>query len=155
MKIIKKILVALLLVFVIMQFFGPDKNEGDMASVDAFIAETNPPDAVHEILKNNCFDCHSDVTTYPWYSNITPVNYWMADHVKHGKGDFNMSGWDSYSVKKKDHKIEELIEEVGERHMPLPSYTWTHGDLTDEDIEAIVAWGKQVRAQYSAQAQPE
>ena len=157
MKIIKKILVALLLIFVIMQFFGPDKNEGDMASVDAFIAETSPPDKVHEILKNNCFDCHSDVTKYPWYSNITPVNYWMADHVKHGKGDFNMSGWESYSVKKKDHKIEELIEEVGERNMPLPSYTWTHTEakLTDTQIENVLSWAKQVRAKYALEPKPQ
>ena len=75
MRIIKKILVALLIVFIIMQFFGPDKNEGDMASIDAFIADTNPPDDVHNILKNTCFDCHSDVTRYPWYNKITPVNY--------------------------------------------------------------------------------
>lgn len=153
MKIIKKILVALLVIFVIMQFFGPDKNQGDMASIDAFIAETNPPAQVHEILKNNCFDCHSDVTKYPWYNNITPINYWMADHVDHGKGDFNVSDWENYSVKKKDHKIEELIEEVEERHMPLPSYTWTHGELTDEAIDAVVAWGKQVRENYKTQIQ--
>lgn len=155
MKIVKKILVALLVIFVIMQFFGPDKNQGEIASIDAFIAETNPPTEVHEILKNNCFDCHSNVTKYPWYNNITPVNYWMDDHVRHGKGDFNVSQWESYSVKKKDHKIEELIEEVEERHMPLPSYTWTHGELSDDDIKAVVDWGNQVRAQYRSQIQPE
>ena len=88
MRIIKKILLFLLVVFIIAQFFGPEKNEGDMASIDAFIADTNPPDDVHEILKTTCYDCHSDVTRYPWYNNITPVNYWLADHIKHGKGHF-------------------------------------------------------------------
>lgn len=157
MKIIKKILVALLIVFIIMQFFGPDKNEGEMASIDAFIADTNPPNEVHSILKNACFDCHSDVSRYPWYNNITPVNYWMADHIEHGKGHFDVSAWDSYSVKKKDHKLDELIEMVESKEMPLPSYTWTHGDakLTDEQINSIISWAKSVRSKYSSQMQPE
>ncbi|WP_298894402.1 heme-binding domain-containing protein [uncultured Psychroserpens sp.] len=157
MKIIKKILVGLLVVLIIMQFFGPDKNEGDMASIDAFIADTNPPNDVHEVLKNACFDCHSDVTRYPWYNSITPVNYWMADHIKHGKGHFDVSAWDSYSVKKKDHKMDELIEMIEAKEMPLPSYTWTHGDakLSEEQIKAIIDWGTAVRAKYSAQIQPE
>jgi len=157
MKIIKKILLLLLVVFIIAQFFGPDKNEGDMASINAFIADTNPPEDVQAILNTTCFDCHSDVTTYPWYNSITPVNYWLADHIKDGKKHFNASAWDSYSLKKKDHKMDELIEEVEEKEMPLPSYTYTHGDanLTDEQIKAIVAWGKDVRVKYSAQIQSE
>jgi hypothetical protein len=153
MKIIKKILVALLVVFIIMQFFGPDRNEGDMATVDAFLLETNPPSDVNSILETTCFDCHSDVTTYPWYNKITPVNYWLADHIEDGKKHFNASAWDSYSLKKKDHKMDELIEEVEEKEMPLESYTYTHGDanLTDEQIAAVVAWGKEVRYQYKVQ----
>jgi hypothetical protein len=150
MKIIKKILVALLVVFIIMQFFGPNKNEGDMASIDAFIAETQPPADVHDILKNTCFDCHSDVTKYPWYNNITPVNYWLADHIEDGKKHFNVSAWDTYSVKKKHHKFDELVEEVKEKKMPLPSYTYTHGDakLTDAQIKAITDWSNKVRLGY-------
>ncbi|WP_298903407.1 heme-binding domain-containing protein [uncultured Psychroserpens sp.] len=156
MKIIKKILVVLLIAFIIMQFFGPDKNEGDLTSINAFIADTNPPNDVHEILKNACFDCHSDVTRYPWYNKITPINYWMADHIDHGKGHFDVSSWEGYSLKKKDHKMDELIEMVEAKEMPLPSYTWTHGDakLSEAQIKAIVDWGKAVRAKYSEQMQP-
>ncbi|MDG5492093.1 heme-binding domain-containing protein [Psychroserpens sp. SPM9] len=157
MKILKKILFLLLIVFIIAQFFGPDRNEGDMASIDAFIADTNPPNEVHSILKNACFDCHSDVTRYPWYNKITPVNYWLADHIEHGKGHFDVSAWESYSVKKKDHKLDELIEMVEAKEMPLPSYTWTHGDakLSDEQINSIVAWAKSVRSKYSAELKSE
>nr|WP_321244113.1 heme-binding domain-containing protein [uncultured Psychroserpens sp.] len=153
MKIIKKILVALLVVLIIMQFFGPERNEGDSTTVDTFIAETNPSRVVKSILENTCYDCHSDVTTYPWYNKITPVNYWLADHIEEGKEHFNLSAWDSYSVKRKEHKMHELIEEVEEKKMPLESYTYTHGDanLTDDQIAAVVAWGKEVRAKYQAQ----
>mgnify|MGYP001123092566 FL=1 len=157
MKIIKKIGLVLLIVLVIAQFFGPEKNSGDIASVAAFEAETNPPDNVKLILKNACYDCHSDFTRYPWYNSITPVNYWLAGHVKDGKKHFNVSKWEGNSIKRKDHKFEELIEEVEEGEMPLNSYTWTHGDakLTDAEIKAVVDWAKQVRVMYGLQPKPE
>jgi len=153
MKLIKKILLALLIVFVVAQFFGPEKNEGDSASIESFIAETKPSPEVHGILKESCFDCHSSVTRYPWYNTITPVNYWLADHIDHGKGHFNVSKWDTYKIKKKDHKLDELIEMVEEKEMPLNSYTWTHSEakLTDAQIKAVIDWAKGVRATYAAE----
>ncbi|WCO00337.1 heme-binding domain-containing protein [Psychroserpens ponticola] len=153
MKLIKKILLALLVLFIIAQFFGPDKNEGDYASIESFLNETKPSTEVKGILKESCFDCHSSVTRYPWYNNITPVNYWLADHIKHGKGHFDVSKWDEYSVKKKDHKLDELIEMVEDKVMPLDSYTWTHSEakLTDAQIKAVNDWAKGVRATYAAE----
>ena len=151
MKILKKILIALLVILVVAQFFGPEKNEGTMASTDAFYAETNPPSEVKHILEVACIDCHSDVTTYPWYNSITPVNYWLASHVKDGKRHFNISNWEGTPTKRKDNKFEELIEMVEEKDMPLPSYTWTHTDarLSDAQIKAVVDWAKMVRLKYS------
>lgn len=156
-KSLKKVGLVLLVVLIIAQFFGPEKNDGDIASVEAFIADTNPPEDVQMIMKSACFDCHSDHTRYPWYNNITPVNYWLADHVKDGKKHFNVSKWTDYSDKKKDHKLEELAEEVEEGHMPLPSYTWTHGDakLTKEQIEAVEAWVKTARIKYAFLKDPQ
>jgi hypothetical protein len=157
MKIIKKILLVLLGIFLIAQFFGPEKNEGILTSLDNFYADTNPPNNVKLILKESCNDCHSDITRYPWYNSITPLNYWMAEHVADGKKHFNMSGWENYSVKKKDHKFDELIEMVEEKEMPLRSYTWTHTEakLTDEQIKSVIDWAKQVRLKYSLEVKPE
>lgn len=157
MKVIKKILLLLLVVFVIAQFFGPEKNEGDIASIDAFLAESNPPEDVKLILKETCYDCHSDVTRYPWYNNITPVNYWLAEHVEDGKKHFNVSKWEGSSIKRKDHKFEELIEMVEDKEMPLNSYTWTHSEakLTDAQIASVIDWAKKVRVKYSLEKKPE
>lgn len=157
MKILKKLGLALLVVFIIAQFFGPEKNEGDLSSVDAFYADTNPPKDVKMILNGACVDCHSDSTRYPWYNNITPVNFWLDEHVKDGKKHFNMSKWSDYSDKKKDHKLDELAEEVAEKEMPLPSYTWTHGDadLSQEQIDAVVNWVKIARIKYAFLKEPQ
>jgi hypothetical protein len=157
MKIIKKILLFLLVLVVIAQFFGPEKNQGELASIDAFLEETNPPEDVKLILKETCYDCHSDFTRYPWYNNITPVNYWLAGHVKDGKKHFNVSNWEGSSVKRKDHKFEELIEMVEEKEMPLDSYTWTHSEakLSDAQIKSVIDWAKQVRIKYALLPKPE
>lgn len=153
MKLIKKILLALLIVLVVAQFFGPEKNEGDYASIESFIEETKPSPEVKGVLQESCFDCHSDVTRYPWYNNITPVNYWLAEHVADGKKHFDVSQWSAYSVKKKDHKLDELIEMVEEKEMPLNSYTWTHteANLSDAQIAAVINWARGVRASYASE----
>ena len=157
MKILKKIFIVLLVVFVIAQFFGPEKNEGDLTSMDAFYAETNPSPEVKKILEVSCIDCHSDVTKYPWYNNITPVNYWLASHVNEGKEHFNISKWEGSPTRRKDHKFEELIEMVEAKEMPLNSYTWTHTEakLTDNQIKVLVDWAKRVRIKYSLEPRPE
>ena len=157
MKIIKKILFLILIILVIAQFFGPEKNQGEIASLDAFISETHPSEDVKMILKETCFDCHSDVTRYPWYNTITPVNYWLNGHVEHGKEELNFSKWSSYSLKRKDHKLEEVIEKVEKKEMPLPSYTWTHNEakLTDAQINAVVDWAEKVRLGYHLMPKPQ
>lgn len=153
MKIAKKIGLGIVVIFGIAQFFGPEKNEGEITSLDAFIAETNPPENVHAILKNTCFDCHSNTTKYPWYNSVTPINYWLDEHVKDGKKHLNFSDWNTYSLKRKEHKMDELHEEVAEKEMPLNSYTWTHADanLSQEEIDAVVSWAKEAQAIYKEQ----
>lgn len=157
MKIIKKILLVLLVLLIISQFFGPERNEGEMSSMHNFYADTNPPADVKLILQESCNDCHSNVTRYPWYDKITPVNYFLADHVKDGKKHFNISMWNDYSTKKKDHKLEELIEMVEKKEMPLNSYTWTHTEakLSDSQIKSVVDWAKQMRFKYSLEPNPQ
>jgi hypothetical protein len=81
MKTLKKIAILALVALVILQFFGPEKNEGDVADLKPFIEETNLPSSVAATLKVACYDCHTSNTRYPWYSNIEPISYWMAEHI--------------------------------------------------------------------------
>ncbi len=150
MKIVKKIAIALLVILIGMQFYRPEKNQAEGDYVAAFEAETAPSAQVKEILRSACYDCHSAHTEYPWYNNVAPVSYWLADHIKDGKKHLNFSDWENYTDKKKDHKLEEVVEEVKKGGMPLKEYTWTHGDarLTQEQIIALVTWADGARAKY-------
>ena len=157
MKLRKKIAWALLLVFVGMQFIRPEKNLDNSDHLASFLSETNPPAEVRELLKTSCYDCHSNNTEYPWYNAVAPVSYWLADHVKEAKGHLNFSAWETYDAKRKDHKLEEVVETVGEGEMPLDEYTWTHqgARLTQQQREAITAWAEKTRALYALGDRPE
>ncbi|MDC7996270.1 heme-binding domain-containing protein [Altibacter sp. HG106] len=152
-RIVKSIAIIALIALVVLQFFRPEKNDSGYASVADFEAETKVSSEVATLLKNNCYDCHSNQTQYPWYAEIAPISLWLDDHVKHGKGDFNVSEWATYSLKKKEHKLEELIEEVKEGEMPLPSYTWIHGDLTSEEKKLLLQWATLTHNDFRAALQ--
>ena len=148
MKYLKYFSILLLLTFVVIQFIKPDKNNHGYQSVSLFEKETVPTKQIAMILKNNCYDCHSNQTNYPWYSEITPINYWLEDHIVDGKKHFNVSDWEKYSARKKDHKLEELVEFVESGEMPLDSYTWIHGDLSQKDAKLLIQWVEILRIGY-------
>ena len=156
MNILKKIALALLVILILAQFFGPEKNQGEF-NTDAFMLDTNPPKDVKFVFRDACYDCHSNVTNYPWYSNITPVNYWLNHHIEEGKEHFNVSDWEGLSVERKDHKIEEVIEVLEENEMPLNSYTWAHPEakLSEAQKAAVINWAKRVRVKYALEDKPE
>jgi len=147
-RIFKKLGIVLVIAFIIMQFFRPDKNNDGYESFSDFEKETKVSHEVLSILKKNCFDCHTNQTRYPWYAEVAPVSYWLNDHIIHGKKHFNMSEWNSYSVKKKSKKMDELIEEIEEGEMPLNSYTWIHGSITKEEKEILVQWATMTILNY-------
>ncbi len=148
-KVIKFVLILALVALVVMQFIRPEANDGGYETVAAFEAETTPSDEVKAILRTNCYDCHSNQTEYPWYSYIAPISYYLDDHIRHGKGEFNVSKWEEFTVKKKDHKLEEVIEEVEEGHMPLDSYTMLHGELSEDEVKALIQWATLARLKYA------
>ena len=149
MIIVKRILTLLLIVLVLLQLWRPEKNVSAENVVADFEKETNPPAEVVTILQQNCYDCHSNNTVYPWYAEVAPISLWIDGHIEEGKEHFNVSDWASWDLKKKDHKMDELIEEVEEGHMPEDSYTWMHGTLKLEEKEMLEEWGREVRKELS------
>ncbi len=144
-RIIKKIALLLLVVLIGMQFYRPDKNSSEYNNVSNFETQTQASNEVKTILENKCYDCHSNNTNYPWYAQISPVSLLINDHIVDGKKHLNLSAWSDYTLKKKDHKLDELIEEVEEGHMPEDAYTLIHGKLTSQEKEQLINWAKQAR----------
>lgn len=144
---LKKIAIAIVLLFIIIQFFAAEKNISSVASENAIERHYTVPVKIQGLLKTSCYDCHSNNTKYPWYNNIQPVSWWLASHVKEGKKHLNFDEFNTYTAKKKLHKLEEVVETINNGEMPLTSYTAVHGNaqLSDLDKIEIQAWVNQVK----------
>ncbi len=142
--IFKKILILLVIVFGVIQFFRIDKtNPPVVAEMDLFSMHDASPE-IKATIKSACYDCHSNETVYPWYSNIAPVSWWLKHHIDDGRKHLNFSEWGTYELKKRNHKLHECEEEIEEGKMPMFSYTITHSDakLTSEQKEELEDWFK-------------
>lgn len=141
----RKIIIALVVALVIIQFFQIDKNSNNANPNDV---KTNYPStpAVSEILSNACYDCHSNETIYPWYTSIQPIGWLLQSHIKDGKKHLNFSEFTNRKISYQNHKFEEIIEMVKEKEMPLPSYTWMglhpKAKLTDAQRQELVNWAQ-------------
>jgi len=141
---LKKILYALLLIVIIIQFYRPEKNISTEIPITDFLTVTKANDDISSLIKSSCYDCHSNNTKYPWYAEVSPLSWWISGHVDHGKEELNFSEWSTYSEKRKSKKLKEMIEEVEERKMPLDSYLPMHPEakLSDQQIDQLVNWVK-------------
>lgn len=152
MRIFKRILILLLIAFIVIQFFRPKKNVSAQTSRNDITTLYTVPGDVKQILDKACNDCHSNNTRYPWYAEVQPVAWWLADHVEEGKHELNYSEFASYSLRKQYHKLEETEEMVKEKHMPLNSYLWMHkdADLTEQERQRLTEWSVGVRKEMEA-----
>lgn len=149
MSIKNKILLTILAVLILIQFIKPAKNQSLAPGPNDTFANYTAADSTKQLIQTACYDCHSNNTVYPWYSEIQPVAWWLADHVNEGKSELNFSEFASYEPKKADHKLEEVIEMIQEGEMPLKSYTLIHGDakLSEEQKTSITNWAEGLRNQ--------
>ena len=146
---IRKILLFLLVVLVIIQFFHPAKNISAGDQPNALTKAYPIPESVDTILRKACYDCHSNNTVYPWYSRVQPSAWFLANHIKNGKRHFNFDEFMTYPKDRQDHKLEEFEEMIEHDEMPLSTYKWMHTDarLTEQEKNVLLTWVKQLRAQ--------
>lgn len=154
----KKVLFILIAILVIIQFFRPEKNQSNDETYGIHTKYPVPED-VKSILKVACNDCHSNYTIYPWYANIQPVAWWLANHVNDGKRHLNFSSFTQAKIAVQNHKFEEIIEMVKEKEMPLPSYTWlglhSGANISDAQRQTLVNWAQAQMDALKAQYPPD
>ncbi|MDX1907609.1 MAG: heme-binding domain-containing protein [Bacteroidia bacterium] len=155
-KLIRPILLGLLAILVVIQFFRPTKNQAQDTGPYDISTRYAVPDDVQAILKVACNDCHSNHTVYPWYAEIQPVAWWIADHVEEGKHHLDFSSFTQLPIAVQNHKFEEVIEVIKENEMPMQAYTLIHRDAALGDLQkkALMEWAQQMmdtlRATYPA-----
>jgi hypothetical protein len=110
------------------------------------VNKTNPivtgdiqaPLEVKNILHNSCYNCHSNVTNWPWYSNFAPVSWMVVNDVKDARKKMNFSTWDKFSFEKKEELMKDIWDEVRQGEMPPTLYTYAHPDAKLEFLQKNV-----------------
>ncbi|OXB08642.1 cytochrome C [Flavobacterium plurextorum] len=140
---IKKIIFVGAIVLVLIQFYQPARNSdyGQVLPIH-FSKIYSVPQNVEAILQTSCYDCHSNNTRYPWYSNIQPMRFFMDGHISEGKDDLNFSEWGNYSKRKQETKLNRMIKQIKDDKMPLSSYTLIHRDaiLDSTQKKLLTTW---------------
>ena len=142
-KYFKKIVILGLIIFLLMQLYQPAHNIAykQDSSLD-FVGQYNAPKNIETILRTSCYDCHSNNTNYPWYSNIEPGALFMANHITEGKKELNFNEFGNYSNRRKASKLKAILNQIKTNEMPLSSYTLIHKNavLNETQKGQIINW---------------
>jgi len=95
------------------------------------------PDAdTEDLARAACFDCHSNETVWPWYSNVAPISWFVSHDVEEGRARLNFSEWN-----RTQPELREIVEVIQEGEMPPSYYTALRGSakLTDQQKAMLIA----------------
>ena len=126
----KKTFLWIFAIAVIIQFIRPDFKNPKVDETVALQADHK----VMGVLKNACYDCHSNETKYPWYKNVAPVSWFMSDHINSGRKALDFSNWANIDTDTRLTRLKRAKHLIKVGLMPLDSYTWIHKDaILDEN----------------------
>ena len=132
--------VIVVAVVLAIQFIPVERNVSTVPAGQSFERTEKVPANVAAILKVSCYDCHSNNSRYPWYSELQPGAWFMAQHIKKGRDELNFDEFNNYSKRRKKAKIKSIISQIEKDEMPLKSYRMMHGNArlsADEKKELL------------------
>ena len=134
--------IAFLVVFALIQFVVIDKSPMEINPEADFLMIEQAPKEVAELIQTSCYDCHSNLTTYPWYSDIAPVSWWLKGHIDNGRGKLNFSEWDSYTLEEGDSLKQLSADLIEKKWMPILTYKIMHKEsrLSEDQRALLVDW---------------
>lgn len=131
-KRILQILGVLVLVFLLIQLipFGHTRTNPPVVSEPNW----SSPQA-RALVKEHCFQCHSNETEWTWYSNIAPGSWLIANDVTEARQKFNFSDW-----KNNPGELDEMVEEIEEGGMPPIQYWIIHpgSRMNDQQKQELI-----------------
>ena len=142
MKHVKMLIAILGVAFLAVQFIRPAKNRSQPAPGSGVESAFPVPGHVMEVFKRSCFDCHSDSTVYPWYSEIQPLGWLLNSHIEDGKRRLDFDRFASYRPVRQYGKFKDIVDQLQQDEMPLGSYLFIHryARLTTDEKEEVIRW---------------
>lgn len=146
------VIVVAALIFAGLQFTSPARTNPPFKEMQTLEATTEVPSDVSAIFARSCNDCHSNRTSWRWYTHIAPASWLTVRHVNEGRAELNFSEWGSYSKRVKETRLKAICYHSKHRTMPLYSYALAHpsAKLSDDEIRLICDWAE-AESRYLAQ----
>lgn len=138
----KKVFYIILAILVVIQFIPSGRTANQPEAGKDIHKHINIPDEVSTILRNACYDCHSQEVKYPWYSYVAPISFLVARDVNVGRENLDFSKWGDLKIRKQLKALDEISEEIKNENMPLPIYPPLHPEakLSDDKRELMIQW---------------
>jgi len=139
---LKKIIFWIAVIFAAIQFVPVDRENKAVDKRNNFVDIYKTPTNIKSILKNACYDCHSNEVKYPNYAYVAPISWTIKDHINEGRKHLNFSEWGIYNKELKQNAIEKTVSSVRDLQMPLPSYINYHpkANLTTKQRKELEAY---------------
>ncbi|MCA1564777.1 MAG: heme-binding domain-containing protein [Acidobacteria bacterium] len=127
-----------------MQFVRPNKTNPPVVAARTLESHVRVTPEVAGIFERACKDCHSNQTEWPWYAQVAPVSWYVADHVNNGREEMNFSEWSTYDREQADWLLGAMCMTAERGRMPLSSYTRLHhpAKLSPADVQILCAWSQ-------------
>lgn len=84
------------------------------------------------LVRGACYDCHSNETKWPWYSNVAPMSWLVVRDVQEARSMFNLS---EMTLAEGKIRVSEMVERVSGNKMPPPQYTAIHSEARFSTVE--------------------
>ena len=128
---------VLVIIFICIQFYPVEYTNPPVTD------EIKAPEEVLSVLRNSCYDCHSNETRWPWYNRIVPASWLIMYDVTNGRANMNFSEWDIFEMIESDMKTL-IIGAVTSGVMPPFIYKLGHPNakLSNEDIAVLAEWAE-------------
>jgi hypothetical protein len=108
------------ILFVTIQFVRPALQNPPVT------ADLQVPPEVKQILKNSCYNCHSNETHLSWFDWPAPAYWLVIRDVREGRKRLNFSEIGALPVPQQRGFLYESISQIELGAMPLSAYTLAH-----------------------------
>jgi hypothetical protein len=112
------------------------------------------PPSVADVFAHACINCHSEKTSWPWYSHVAPVSWLVESDVMHAREHLNLSRWDSLEAADQRVLLTAIATVIENREMPPHKYVALHPEakLSAEDSIRVIEWARAERRRLRASA---
>src|SRR4051812_29066122 len=115
---LRRVLWGLLLGLILAQAIPVSRTNPENDPARSLHASAAVPADVRSLLERSCADCHSNATTWPWYSRVAPVSWLVSREVQVGRRALNLDEWGSYSAERRKRELEQICEQGSAHDMP-------------------------------------